>query len=355
MAKRSGDQIEFTVKYNYTCCICLERARAPIMSCGHMHIVCGECKKNIDRCTGCKNKEKETPCDSCKYVANKCPVCREQMIRNSALEKILEEFLIPCDNNLCRARVYPEDLEEHKQECPYTDIRCLWCNKKTDPLNLPVHCSFDCEMKFCEMGSGEKVDWIKSKKINNVYIRAEACKSRCLYIFKDEKLSQITFTCIQTEDYDSEDVREVVISYGETKSQKLAIPLNTRVDLIAGRIKSITINNENLAKMENLRLSHFTDKYRVGSRWIFQDNNEQWFTGVVIKRKFNPSSVDVKYDRFPDPKHNETIETSSGRIRDLDNPPEDNQRNIVQMGGHGDPAVGFLRMMQHAIAQMGNN
>eukprot|EP00088_Acartia_fossae_P053400 TRINITY_DN6079_c0_g1_i1.p1 TRINITY_DN6079_c0_g1~~TRINITY_DN6079_c0_g1_i1.p1 ORF type:complete len:377 (+),score=71.29 TRINITY_DN6079_c0_g1_i1:227-1357(+) len=119
------DSIETSVlKDLLECPVCLRVPRkTPIYQCARGHVVCSECKPNV----------------------NTCPQCRDVLgnIRSLVSEKVLEKLPSPCkySDSGCQIEVMRSELPSHEKQCKYRLVNCvdLACQQPVSLANLLNH------------------------------------------------------------------------------------------------------------------------------------------------------------------------------------------------------------------------
>ena len=103
--KRKGETRDKVMEL-LECPICLETMGPPIYQCREGHLICGMCRRKV----------------------NKCPTCRVTLdnIRNRALENMVAKMVIPCPNRGYGCTITPrfEDLARHAMVCDHRLYRC---------------------------------------------------------------------------------------------------------------------------------------------------------------------------------------------------------------------------------------
>jgi hypothetical protein len=326
MDKDGNMEIKVTYDSNsYQCCVCYDGIVGPIVSCDNAHSLCSDCIVGIAK-TG----------------DHRCPVCRSNAKgRNYLLENALLGMINICPfaKQGCRHRSYPENMKEHTDICRYAEIDCPWCEEKTTPFNLQTHTEFKCKKQFSGMSCSNHIDFIKSDKINNVFLVSAMEGSRILYVEKTE--TDCNLLCIQGANSEDQ-INSIVMTYSIrakpvivadgidvkslddmklTETRKIVLPIHKPEHLIKGRVLMHTIPLKELAEKKNIVITGFKEKYMTGGRWMVQDNQGSWYRATIRRRMYNPDRVLVKFDGYPSDNHDEWIELridKSERIRLLD-------------------------------------
>jgi hypothetical protein len=315
MDKDGNMEIKVTYDSNsYQCCVCYDGIVGPIVSCDNAHSLCSDCIVGIAK-TG----------------DQRCPVCRSNAKgRNYLLENALLGMINICPfaKQGCRHRSYPENMKEHMAVCRYAEIDCPWCEEKTTPFDLQTHTEFKCKKKFSGMSCSNHIDFIKSDKINNVFLVSAMEGSRILYVEKTE--TDCNLLCIQGTNSEDQ-INSIVMTYSIgvkslddmelTETRKIVLPIHKPEHLIKGRVLMYTISLKELAEQKNIVITGFKEKYMTGGRWMAQDNQDSWYRATIRRRMYNPDRVLVKFDNWRDDEHDEWIELrddKSKRIRPLD-------------------------------------
>jgi len=123
------------------CPVCLRVPRSsPIFQCARGHVVCAECKPNV----------------------NTCPICRDVLgnIRSLVSEKVLEKLPAPCkySDTGCEVELMRSELPSHQKKCKYRSVNCvdLACQQPVSLVNLLNHIDNDHETEdFVRVEGGE--------------------------------------------------------------------------------------------------------------------------------------------------------------------------------------------------------
>jgi hypothetical protein len=302
MDKDGNMEIKVTYDFHsYQCCVCYDGIIGPIVSCDNAHSLCSDCIVGIAK-TG----------------DHRCPVCRSNAKgRNYLLENALLGMINICPfaKQGCRHKSYPANMEEHMAICRYAEIDCPWCEEKTTPFDLQTHTEFKCKKKFSGMSCSNHIDFIKSDKINNVFLVSAMEGSRILYVEKTE--TDCNLLCIQGTNPEDQ-INSIVMTYSIdvkslddmklTETRKIMLPIHKPEHLIKGRVLMHTIPLKELAKKKNIVITGFSEKYRKGGRWMAMDNQGNWYRATIIEREYNPDAVLVKFDGYIADKHDEWID-----------------------------------------------
>jgi hypothetical protein len=308
--------IEIKVTYgpdSYKCCVCYEGIVGPIVSCDNAHPLCSECIMGIKK-TG----------------DHRCPMCRSNTKgRNYLLENALLDMIKTCPftKQGCRHRSYPENMKEHTTICRYAEIDCPWCGEKTTPFDLQTHTESLCKKQFSGMSCSNRIDFIKSDKINNVFIVSAMEESRILYVEKTE--TDCNMLCIQGTNSEDQ-INLIVMTYnidveslGDmklTETRKIMLPIHKPEHLIKGQVLMHTISREELAGHKNIVITGFKEKYMTGGRWMVLDYQQNWYRATIRRRLYNPDRILVKFNIYPADKYDEWVtitDNKSERIRPL--------------------------------------
>lgn len=283
-------------KYNqdtYRCCVCYEGIIGPIISCNNNHPLCNSCFTEISK-TG----------------ENRCPICRSVAKgRNYILENALLSIIKPCpySHQGCSHQLYPENIKEHSGSCKYADIKCLWCESNTTTFDLYIHVESVCTNIFSEMSCSDRIDFIKSDKINRIFIISSMEQSRILFVYKTE--NDCNLICVQSELSEFNNMTSICMEYKvDTESRCIEIPIHTPEHLINKKINNTIIPLDALKDYNNITITGFKEKYMIGSRWMIRDNNNLWDSVIIIKRRYNPDRILIKYNEFPSDRYDRWIE-----------------------------------------------
>jgi len=123
------------------CPVCLRVPRStPIYQCARGHVVCKDCKPNV----------------------NTCPICRDVLgnIRSLVSEKVLEKLPTPCkySDSGCEVELMRSELPSHEKECQYRSVNCvdLACQQSVSLCKLLNHIDNDHETEdFVRVEGGE--------------------------------------------------------------------------------------------------------------------------------------------------------------------------------------------------------
>lgn len=309
--------LEISVVYDansYKCCVCYEGIVGPIISCDNCHSLCSDCIIGI-----------------AKTHDHRCPVCRSNAKgRNYLLENALADMIEICPfaKQGCRHRSYPENMKEHTASCRYAEIDCPWCEEKTTSFDLQTHTEFKCKKQFTGMSCSNRIDFIKSDKINNIFLVSAMEGSRILYVEKTEK--KCNLLCIQGTNSEDQ-ISSIVMSYSVgvkslddmklTETRKIMLPIHKPEHLIKGQVLMHSIPLKELGEQKNIVITGFKEKFMTGGRWMAQDRQGNWYRATIRRRMYNPDRVLVKFDGYPADNYDEWIEIrddKSRRIRPLD-------------------------------------
>jgi hypothetical protein len=296
----------------YKCCVCFERIIGPIISCDNGHSLCNDCQTGIAK-TGNQI----------------CPVCRSSAKeRNYLLENALTEFIVKCSNKVCKHMGYPESMKDHEAICKYSEIKCPWCGEKTTPFDLQVHTEFECEKKFSMVSCSNRIDFIKSDEINNIFIQSAMEETRIMYIEKTE--TECRFICIQGRNIDDQ-VNSIIMTYevpvkymcdtNLTEIHKITIPINKPEQLINGQTLVYTTPLKSFIDQKNMVITGFKEKYMTGDIWMIMDRQGSWYRAKITKRLYYPDRIHVKFDNHSSNNYEEWIELINGdskKIRPLE-------------------------------------
>jgi hypothetical protein len=313
--------VEITVTYDsfsYKCCVCQYGIIGPIVSCNNSHALCSDCVMGIKK-TG----------------IHRCPLCRsKEWWRNLILEKALRAVIKACpfENNGCNNLSYPEDMKDHTNTCEYAKINCPWCSEKTTPFHLQTHTEFDCKSQFsgmsCPGDFSNNTNFINLHETGNVFLVSAVEKFLVLYVEKDETTCRLL--CVQGANTEEPITSVVMTHYTSSKSldgmelietRTVMLPVHRPGHLIKENVLKYDIPLQEIGEYKNISITGFKDKYRTGERWMVQDKNNNWYRATIRRRKYNPDGVLVKFDGFPDDKHDEWInlqDHASKKIRPLD-------------------------------------
>ncbi|KAG8233415.1 hypothetical protein J437_LFUL013409 [Ladona fulva] len=107
------------------CPVCLEYVFPPINQCKRGHLVCANCKPQLNNCPSCRSRFTET--------------------RNLAMEKVAEKLYYPCRNHTsgCKGMYLLQDKREHEANCHFRTYKCivshcLWKGFRPDILGHMV-------------------------------------------------------------------------------------------------------------------------------------------------------------------------------------------------------------------------
>lgn len=86
-------------------------------------------------------------CHNCR--TSNCINCKKivTIFRNKIVEKLVEDYKTPCDNDGCDANILDWD-NIHTLICPFRMIRCEFCDKSISTNQLIEHLSNHCATKF---------------------------------------------------------------------------------------------------------------------------------------------------------------------------------------------------------------
>lgn len=288
--------IIINAKYNsdtYKCCVCYECIVGPIISCNNNHSLCKNCFTEIS-----------------KMSEKRCPICRSiAKGRNYILENALLSIIKPCQysNQGCDHQLYPENIKEHSESCKYADIKCLWCDSNTTTFDLHTHAESVCTNIFSEMSCSDRLDFIKSDKIDKMFIISSMEQSRILFVYKTE--NDCNLICIQSELSEINNMTSICMEYKvDMESRRIEIPIHTPEHLIKKEINTTIIPLDALKDYNNITITGFKEKYMVGSRWAIKDSNNEWHNVIITKRKYNPDRIMVKFNEYPSDRFDKWIE-----------------------------------------------
>jgi hypothetical protein len=309
--------IEIKVVYNKQCIICSVCEKliiGNIISCENSHALCGECIIGMEKANDIR-----------------CPWCRSSSRgRNYLIENALKGMIKMCPNKLegCNHKSYSWCMDEHLEVCKYAEMVCPWCDGYATPNSLYMHAEYCCINKFSLMSCANRIDFIKSEKVKNIFILLDENKSRFLYLEKTDTMCNLL--CAQ-ETSDDDNISSLVIKYDidigsehveEIKNQEIIIPIYEPKKLIQGNIllKSIPLNE--LINYNNIIIINgYNEVYPVGSRWMTKNKDGKWYRSKICRRSYNPDKVLVRYDLYPTHIYDEWIKLEKGesdRIRSLD-------------------------------------
>lgn len=303
--------LDISVVYDvncYKCCVCFEGIVGPIISCDNSHSLCSDCQIGVAK-TG----------------DTRCPVCRSPAKgRNYLLESALLEFITKCSNKGCKHTDYPENMKDHEAVCRYSEIKCPWCEEKTTPFDLQAHTEFKCEKKFSVMSCSNRIDFIKSEKINNIFIQSAMEETRIMYVEKTE--TECRFMCVQGRNVDDQ-VNNIVMTYEVpvkslddmklSETRKIMIPIHKPEHLIKGRVLMHTIPIKAFVEQQNMIITGFKEKYMTGGRWMVMDRQGSWYRARITKRMYSPDRILVKFDQYPLDKYDEWVELIDGESKKI--------------------------------------
>ncbi|XP_071441923.1 E3 ubiquitin-protein ligase sina-like [Hetaerina americana] len=89
------------------CPVCLEYVFPPINQCKRGHLVCANCKPQLNTCPTCRSRFNET--------------------RNLAMEQVAEKLYFPCRNHAsgCKGMYLLQNKREHEANCHYRTYKCI--------------------------------------------------------------------------------------------------------------------------------------------------------------------------------------------------------------------------------------
>ena len=116
------------LKEELTCPICLLFFGGGVFQCSEGHVICGDCMISLAR-------------------PIKCPTCRGSLsnrIRNRALERLAEPFLVDCGFMLCDFRGLEGEMEGHRKKCFAQPVHCpvKGCEFIGDWTQVMMHMTF---------------------------------------------------------------------------------------------------------------------------------------------------------------------------------------------------------------------
>ncbi len=287
---------------HYTCCACVfEKITSDIVCCVNMHPLCDECAIKL----------KGNP---------KCPICRDTnpRVKNVLLKKILDVSVINnCTNDGCKHKLFAEDMGDHMKTCPYTEIKCPWCEGKTTPFDLKTHCEFECKYQFKENSCSSNFSGLlSSAKIGDSIVQSVIEKSRFMFIRKTEN-NTCELMCVQYREDDTDNLGCISMKCEfETESldgtiiesKIINIPIHKPKHLIDGKCIKKSIAIADCMKQESITVNGFKDKYMVGQKWTAEDSDGEWLRATIIEIKQNPHRVKIKFDgQYSDDRHDEII------------------------------------------------
>lgn len=103
ISKTEKKMEDLEVPEQLRCPICFEVPIKEIYQCKNGHTICCECEANVKQCPQCRIP---------------IPVNGE-LIRNRALESLLDNFMVPCPNKLkgCTEKVLKKNVKSHLSTC----------------------------------------------------------------------------------------------------------------------------------------------------------------------------------------------------------------------------------------------
>ena len=172
----------------YTCPICMDTLRAPVMQCLKGHPFCGEC---MDATIAASHGHSG---------GAKCPACREPLNANTishnrTAEETMRHLKKKCENDGCNHVTSFLDYPKHARHCPYELVPCThktsgctWRGKKKRLEKHLKDCRFSTVMEYVEkLRAAEQ----------RVQQQQEALRRRLELVESKEKLVMQKFSQLQ--------------------------------------------------------------------------------------------------------------------------------------------------------------